>query len=239
MYKKWNVMALIPARGGSKGIPHKNLRPLAGIPLVAHSILVAKQSKQIDRVVVSTDSPEIAEIAKEYGAEVPFLRPGDLAEDSTPDFPVFEHCLEWFEANENYSPDIVVHLRPTGPLRTVEEIENGIQLLCDQPDADSVRSVNEPHQSPYKMWTQDGNFLRPLLLSEDVPESFTAPRQILPRVFETNANLGVTWQKTIDQKRSILGDNIAPLMTEGPVVDIDSEFDLIIAEQVLEARKVC
>ena len=231
-------MALIPARGGSKGIPHKNLRPLAGIPLVVHSILVAQQSQHIDRIVVSTDSREISDVVKKYGAEVPFLRPGDLAEDSTPDFPVFEHCLKWFEANENYSPDIVVHLRPTGPLRTVEQIENGIKLLCDQPDTDSVRSVNQPHQSPYKMWTQEGNFLRPLLSLASIPEPYNASRQILPRVFETNANVGVVWKKTIDQKKSILGDNIAPLVTEDPVVDIDNEFDLTIAEQILEERTV-
>jgi len=230
-------MALIPARGGSKGIPHKNLTSLAGIPLVAHSILVAQQSKHIDRVVVSTDSQEISEVAKKYGAEVPFLRPADLAEDSTPDFPVFEHCLKWFEANENYSPDIVVHLRPTGPLRTVEEIENGIKLLCDQPDADSVRSVNEAHQSPYKMWMKDGNFLRPLLSLESIPESYNASRQILPKVFESNANIGVVWKKTIDEKKSILGDNVVPLVTEGPVVDIDNEFDLTIAERILRERK--
>ena len=230
-------MALIPARGGSKGIPHKNLTSLAGIPLVAHSILLAQQSKHIDRVVVSTDSQEISEVAKKYGAEVPFLRPADLAEDSTPDFPVFEHCLKWFEANENYSPDIVVHLRPTGPLRTVDEIENGIKLLCDQPDADSVRSVNEAHQSPYKMWTKDGNFLRPLLSLEGIPESYNASRQILPKVFESNANIGVVWKKTIDEKKSILGDNVVPLVTEGPVVDIDNEFDLTIAERILRERK--
>lgn len=231
-------MALIPARGGSKGVPHKNLKLLAGIPLVAHSILVAQQSKHIDRIVVSTDSQEIGDISEKYGAEVPFLRPVELAEDFTPDFPVVEHCLKWFVENENYSPDIVVHLRPTGPLRTVEEIEDGIKHLCDQPNSDSVRSVNEPHQSPYKMWKQDGDFLTPLLSLDNIHEPYNAPRQILPKVFETNANIGVVWKKTIDQKKSILGDNVIPLVTKGAVVDIDDEFDFTIAEQILKDRKI-
>src|SRR3989344_749868 len=117
MYHTSRILALIPARGGSKGVPGKNIRLLAGAPLIAHSIRAAQESNYIDRVIVSTDDEKIAEVARIYGAEVPFLRPKEFAQDLTPDYPVFEHCLQWLAANENYRPDIVVHLRPTGPLR--------------------------------------------------------------------------------------------------------------------------
>src|SRR5512138_4044098 len=109
------TLALIPARGGSKGIPRKNIRNFAGYPLIAWSIAAAKQSSCVRRVIVSTDDPEIAAVAREHGAETPFLRPAELAQDNTTDLPVFEHALAWLEEKEAYRPDIVIQLRPTSP----------------------------------------------------------------------------------------------------------------------------
>src|SRR5689334_3014090 len=109
------VLAIVPARGGSKGIPRKNLREVAGHPLIAYSIAVALQSREIDRVIVSTDDREIADVARSYGADIPFLRPAELAMDETPDLPVFQHALRWLQREQRYRPDLVVHLRPTSP----------------------------------------------------------------------------------------------------------------------------
>ena len=116
------VLALALARGGSKGVPGKNIKDLAGKPLLAWVIEAAKKSKYVDRVILSTDYKNIAEVGKKYGAEVPFMRPAEIAEDSTPDTPVFEHALKWLKENEGYESDIIVHLRPTGPV-TSEEID--------------------------------------------------------------------------------------------------------------------
>ena len=119
MVKRPEVLAVIPARGGSKGIPHKNIRCFAGHPLIAYSIAAARQSELVTRVIVSTDDPEIADVARDFGAQVPFLRPAELAQDTTLDLPVFQHVLAWLIANEAYQPDFVLQLRPTSPVRPV------------------------------------------------------------------------------------------------------------------------
>ncbi|MEK9195421.1 MAG: acylneuraminate cytidylyltransferase family protein, partial [Patescibacteria group bacterium] len=133
MYKHSIILALIPARGGSKGIPKKNIKLLGGKPLIVWSIEVAKQSRYIDRIIVSTDNEEIAEVARSAGAEVPFLRPAEIAQDLTPDMPVFEHALAWLRENDNFIPEFIVHLRPTGPLRTAKEIDEAIEMLAADP----------------------------------------------------------------------------------------------------------
>lgn len=236
MYSSHKVLALIPARGGSKSVPKKNIRPLAGLPLIAHSILVAKESPCVDRVIVSTDDQKIAAIAREYGAEVPFLRPAEFAQDLTPDYPVFAHCLQWLEANEHYKPDLVLHLRPTGPLRTVRQIEESVALLAAHPEADSVRSVHEPDKTPHKMWRIEGPFMVPFLRDTGIPEHYNTPRQLLPKVYATNANIGVMWHRTLAEKKSVIGDVVVPYIVTEPQVDIDTEFDFDVAELVLKKR---
>ena len=142
------VLGLVPARGGSKGIPRKNLIPVGGLPLIAHTILAARKSRSLDRVIVSTDDDEIAEVAERFGAEVPFRRPPEFAEDLTPDLPVFLHALEWLDRHEGYKPDLIAHLRPTSPLRTAQHIDEAVSILRGRPDADSVRSVTVPSENP-------------------------------------------------------------------------------------------
>jgi CMP-N-acetylneuraminic acid synthetase len=122
-------LAIIPARGGSKGIPRKNIRNFAGYPLIAWSIAAAKQSELVTRVIVSTDDEEIASVAREFGAETPFVRPAKFAEDNTTDLPVFEHALQWLAENENYRPEIVVQLRPTSPIRPRGLVDDAIRIL--------------------------------------------------------------------------------------------------------------
>src|SRR5512139_3426113 len=134
-----NILALIPARGGSKGIPRKNIRSFAGYPLIAWSIAAAKQSSCVTRIIVSTDDEEIASVAREYGAEAPFLRPAELAQDNTTDLPVFEHALQWLADNEGYKPDVLVQLRPTSPIRPKDCVDNAVRILMEHADADCVR----------------------------------------------------------------------------------------------------
>jgi N-acylneuraminate cytidylyltransferase len=146
------ILAIIPARGGSKGIPRKNIRPFYGYPLIAYSIAAAQQAKRAMRVLVSTDDKEIAAIARDWGGEVPFLRAAALAQDDTPDLPVFQHALDWLAKEQNYHPEIVVQLRPTSPLRPKDCVDAALQVLLDHPDADSVRGVVPAAQNPHKMW---------------------------------------------------------------------------------------
>ena len=161
---KPEVLALIPARAGSKGIPRKNIRPFAGHPLIAYSIAAGRQANSVTRVIVTTDDEEIAEVARTYGAEVPFLRPVELAGDRTLDLPVFQHALNWLAQNEGYHPQAVVQLRPTTPIRPPDLVDRSVALLLAHPEADSVRGITAAHQNPFKMWLMDSENspIRPL-----------------------------------------------------------------------------
>ena len=162
MSEHCRILALVPARGGSKGLPHKNILPLGGHPLIAWSIAAGLQTETVSRVVCSTDDPEIAAVAARYGAEVPFLRPGELALDETLDLPVFQHALEWFEREEGWRADLVVQLRPTSPLRFPGQVDEAVRLLLSTPEATGVRSVIPAPANPFKMWLLAGAVQRAL-----------------------------------------------------------------------------
>jgi len=229
----FEVLALIPARGGSQGIPGKNLVPLEGHPLLAWSIAAGQESQLVRRVVVSTDDEEIANMARRYGAEVPFLRPAELARNDTRDLPVFQHAIRWLETNEGYKPDVVVQLRPTSPLRPRGLIDHAIERLLLDEDADSVRSVTHPAQNPYKMWTISDGTLRPLLGS-DLHEPYNAPRQILPPTYWQTGHVDAFRTRTIQQKSSLTGDRVVPVVVDPScAVDIDSLMHLRIAADIL------
>lgn len=225
------VCAIIPARGGSKGIPQKNIQLLADKPLITYSIEHSLSSKYIERTIVSTDDEEIAKVAMDWGAEVPFLRPAELAEDHVLDWPVFVHALEWLKAKERYIPDIVVHLRPTSPLRLPRHIDNAVELLINNPEADSVRSVSLPSQHPYRMFSiGEKGYLRPLL-ETGFKEPYVLRRQDLPSVYWYNCVVDVTRHKTIMEKKSMTGDRILPQIIEPFfAIDIDAPEDLSYAE---------
>jgi len=229
-----DIIAIIPARGGSRSIPGKNVASLAGKPLIAHSIEVAKRSRRISRVIVSTDCEQIREISLSFDAEVPFSRPAELAQDDTPDWPVFRHALEWLVRHEDYHPEIVVHLRPTTPLRRPEKVDEAIEMLIENLEADAVRSVSPPLQNPFKMWTLPQLYLKPLV-DIGVAEPYNQPRQRLPTVYWQNGYVDVTRARTILGKKSMTGDRILPyVMEEQFVVDIDQPFSLKLAEFLLE-----
>ena len=223
-----DILALIPARGGSKGIPHKNIREFAGYPLIAWSIAAGSQAKSVSRVIVSTDDDQIADVAREYGAEVPFMRPHDLAQDRTPDLPVFEHALKWLEDIEGYKPDYIVQLRPTSPIRPTDMVDGAVKILIENPDADSVRGVVPASQNPYKMWNFKGydRPLKPLLDVEGVTEPYNAPRQILPQAYWQTGHIDAIRTKTITHKNSLTGDVVYPLVIDPRyTVDIDTLSD--------------
>jgi CMP-N,N'-diacetyllegionaminic acid synthase len=157
------TIGLLIARGGSKRIPGKNIKEFCGKPLIAWSIEEAKKSKYMKRIIVSTDDEEIARVAKEYGAEVPFMRPLELAQDLTPDLPVFEHALRWLEEHEGAMPELVGHLRGTGPMRTAEDMDKGIEMLINNPEYDSVRAVIPTPLHPMKTYKLEGDTLLPFI----------------------------------------------------------------------------
>ena len=239
MNLKTEVLALIPARGGSKSIPRKNVHPLGGHPLIAYSIAAGRASEFVTRVVVSTDNDEIAEISLRYGAEIPFMRPAEHAQDNTPDLPVFEHALQWLAEHEDYHPDIVVQLRPTSPFRRLWHIDSAIARLIERPDADAVRTVIVPFQNPFKMWTiQPDGLMQPLIKTE-FKEAYNMPRQALPDVYWQTGYVDAAWADTILTKHSMTGDRILPLIIDpGDWVDIDSPDDWRRAERLLESGEL-
>lgn len=222
------TLALIPARGGSKGIPRKNIRNFAGYPLVAWSIAAAQQAECVTRIIVSTDDAEIAAIARQFGAETPFLRPAEFAQDHTTDLPVFEHALRWLAERENYRPDVVVQLRPTSPIRPRGLVDRAVQILLEHPDADSVRGVVPAGQNPHKMWRLPyGEYgpMKNLLEVEGVAEPYNAPRQLLPPVYWQTGHIDAIRAATISNG-SMSGKNIYPLVIDPRyTVDIDNLQD--------------
>jgi N-acylneuraminate cytidylyltransferase len=227
MVKSAEVLAIIPARGGSKGIPHKNIRDFAGYPLIAYSIAAGMQSELVTRIIVSTDDEAIAAAARTWGAETPFLRPAEYAQDSTLDLPVFEHALAWLAEHEGYHPEIVVQLRPTSPIRPVGLVDAAVRLLRSHPEADSVRGVAPAGQNPHKMWrvAPDGR-MQPLLQVEGIAEPYNAPRQALPPVFWQTGHIDAIRPETILHKGSMSGDVILSLAVDPRcAVDIDTLSD--------------
>jgi N-acylneuraminate cytidylyltransferase len=233
------VLAIIPARGGSKSIPRKNIRSFAGHPLIAYSISAGLAAETVSRLLVSTDDEEIAVVARQYGAETPFLRPPEHAQDQTPDLPVFQHALRWLEQHEGYRPEIVIQLRPTSPFRRVWHIDQAVYRLLERPEADSVRSVCVPFQNPYKMWRIDPDGLMQPLMQTGVAEPYNLPRQALPEVYWQTGYVDAAWADTILTKNSMTGSHILPLVIDpSEWIDIDSPSDWRNAERLLESGKI-
>ena len=228
MVKKPEVLALIPARGGSKGIPRKNIKLFAGFPLISYSIAAGRQAQSVTRVIVSTDDEEIAAEARRWGAETPFLRPPELAQDQTTDLPVFQHALRWLRENEGYTPDLVIQLRPTSPIRPRLCVDEAVALLRNHPDADSLRGVVPSGQNPYKMWRLQGKEepMIPLLKLDGIAEPFNAPRQSLPPTYWQTGHIDVIRPRVILEGNSMSGRKILPYLIDPRyTVDIDTPFD--------------
>ncbi|RJX30686.1 MAG: acylneuraminate cytidylyltransferase family protein [Oxalobacter sp.] len=232
------VLALIPARGGSKSVPHKNIIPLLGKPMIAWAIEHALASEHVTRIVVTTDDEEIAAVARQYGAEVPFMRPANLAQDLSLDIEFHRHAVEWLQQHENYIPDMVINLRPTPPSRQSAVIDKAIETFAAHPDVDSLRSVHLAEQSPFKMWTIDERgYMRPIASLPDVLEPYNQPRQKLPLVYWQDGYIDITRPSVILKQNSTTGRVILPFIIEEPAADIDYPDEVGEAEAQLRERQ--
>ena len=230
---KSHVVGVITARGGSKSIPKKNIALLAGKPLIAWTIETALRSAALSRVIVSTNDIEIAEVAREWGAEAPFLRPAELARDDSPHIPVVVHAVEWLESHEDTRPDYVLLLQPTSPLRSVEDIDNAIRLGLEK-DADSVVSVCQASSHPYlaKCLTADGR------LQDFVPKpEGYLPRQALTPAYVVNGALYLARRDVLIEKQTFYTERTyAYVMPPERSLDIDTPWDLYLADLILKER---
>ena len=230
-----NIVGIIPARGGSVGVPLKNIRPLAGKPLIAYTIEVALKSQMLDRVIVSTDHDEIAKISKEYGASVPFKRPASISEDVETEL-VLQHAVEWLEKNEDYSPDIIVLLQPTQPMRIVDDIDNSIKKLVET-GADSVSTVTdiEGHRPEWMLYLDNktGKIVpyNTPFVDDGVPLIKLIARQDFNKLYRLNGVVFAATRKLLMEKCQLVGKNAYGIpIPEERALDIDTMTDLLICE---------
>lgn len=229
------VLALIPARAGSQRVKSKNIRKLAGKPLIAYTIEAALKAKRVDRVVVSTDSERIAKVARSLGAEAPFLRPNEIAGSASTELEFHLHALEWLAKHENYVPELIVNLYPTSPFRKAVTIDAAIDFIRRHPEADSLRSVRKCSEHPYKMWKKTGNktYLEPFVPSKK-RGSQTLSYHLLPEVFIQNASIYITRPTTLFKQGSTTGKKVLCFeMSERESVDINTPLDFLFAESLL------
>ena len=231
-----SAVALIPARSGSERVRDKNIRPLAGHPLLAYAIATARQAGSFDRVVCSTDSGKIAEVAQRYGAEVPFLRPTELATATSPDIEWITHALA--ELDEHY--DLFAIVRATNPFRGPDVLRRGFEQLLATPEADSIRAVELVKQHPGKMWIVEGKTMRPLLDQAHLDVAWHAGQyQALPPVYVQNSALEIAWTRVVSQTGTREGKVVAPYFTDGAEgFNIDDEEDWERARRLLDSGDV-
>ena len=231
-----SIAALIPARAGSKRVPDKNIRLLAGHPLIAYTIAAALQSEIFSAVIVSTDSELYADIAKYYGAEVPCLRPPELAGDLSPDIEWLEYTLNRLRQDgREYSSFSI--LRPTSPFRLPETIKRAWHAFKNEQGVDSLRAVEKCKQHPGKMWVVRGNRMVPLLpLTPPEQPWHSSQYQSLPEVYAQNASLEIAWARVVFEGRTIAGNVLMPFFTEGfEGFDVNSAYDWNLAEHLVDS----
>ena len=223
------ICAIITARSGSKGVKGKNIKNLCGKPLLAYTIEASLRSKFVKRTVLSTDSKEIADVGRKYGAEIPFLRPKSLAKDDTPALPVIKHTLEKLK-NKGYEPEIILVLMPTCPLRTSKHIDEALEKIINTPDADSIVSImSVPHNfNPYSIYKDlRGEFLTPFLPWDERKNL----RALKPEFYARNGAIYAFTRKCFYNKNSMFGEKILYyLMEERESLDIDTIYDFELAE---------
>ena len=231
-----SCIALIPARSGSKRVPHKNIAPLMGHPLIAYTIAAAKQSGVFGRVIVSTDSEEYAAVARHYGAETPFMRPPEYSGDKSPDIDWIQHALKWF-ADKGEAYDAFALLRPTSPCRLPSTIQRAWDQFTRQDGVDSLRAVEPCAQHPGKMWVVRGERMHPLMPMQ--PEEITPYHSTqypgLPRVYAQNASLEIAWSRVALEGGTIAGEVLTPFLTDGSEgLDVNSPRDWRLLEMMVE-----
>lgn len=234
MRQKLNILSVITARGGSKGVPGKNIKPLGGKPLIAYTIDAAKKSALITHLIVSTDDEVIAGVCRAHGADVPFLRPKELAEDKTPHLPVMQHAVNFMEDKLGIVFDFVVILQPTSPFRTVEDLDGTIQKLIDTGVDSAVSLVEIEENHPMKIKKLDGDFVKPYYMEE----TEGVRRQDLPSAYKRSGAVYAMRRATLMDKNRLHGDMVAGFVVpKERSVDIDTPLDWIKVEYMLEELK--
>lgn len=223
------LIVIIPARGGSKGVPGKNIKLLGGYPLIAYSIIASKLSTKIQRTIVSTDSEMIAETAYKYGAEVPFIRPKEFAKDTSPDIEFILHSLKWFNNYEDSIPEYLIHLRPTTPLRNVELIDNAIVAIKNNSGATSLRSVQELEEAPEKFFRMnDAGYLVGIFPNDSRPEYYNLPRQTFPPAYYPNGYVDIINSAYVLNSGNLHGANMIGFVTpRSTEIDTPEDFQFL------------
>jgi len=231
-----SIVALIPARSGSKRVPNKNIRPLAGHPLLAYTIAAARQSEIFADVIVSTDSGKYAEIARHYGAEIPFLRPSEIAGDRSPDIEWVQYTLQQLQDLERQY-DCFSILRPTSPFRLPETIRRAWRIFLAEDGVDSLRAVEKCTQHPGKMWVVRGRRMSPLLpLGPPEQPWHSSQYHSLPEIYVQNASLEIAWSRVVFEDRTIAGNVIMPFFTQAyEGFDVNNPYDWQLAEQLVQS----
>lgn len=230
------IVSIIPARSGSKGVPKKNIKLLAGYPLIAYSIIASKLSSKIQRTIVSTDSQEFAEIALSYGAEVPFLRPKEISKDNSLEIEYIRHALEWFQTHEGYHPEYIVSLPPPTPLRDPVLIDAAIEKIILNKNATSLRSAHETRESPYKLFEIKDDFFVGMFPDDPRPEYYNLPRQAFPPVYHPNGYVDIIKSETVNNFGSLHGPRILSFVTPD-VGELDRPEDFDFIEFLLHKQK--
>ena len=231
-----SAYAIIPARGGSKGVPRKNISLLGGYPLVAYAIAAAKLTPSIERIIVSTDDDEVAAIARKFGAEVPFLRPAELAQDGSRDIGFMLHAIQWLREHEGSVPDYFVELRPTTPLRHPEDIEKAIGLIQKHPEATSLISSHEIRESPHKLFRKKDDYFEGLFPHDPRPEYWSLPRQEFPPIYQPDGYVDILKTAYMEGHNRLQGDMM--LAFESPDTgEVDKAEDLKFIQFKLETEQ--
>ncbi len=223
-----SIVAIIPARSGSKGVPNKNINLLGDFPLFSYSIAAGKMTPEIDRVIISTDSQEYADLSVSYGAEAPFLRPDLISGDKSSDLDFVLHALQWFRDNEKEVPEYVVHLRPTTPLRDPAIMSKAIKLFLTSQNASSLRSGHAASESPFKWFLKDEEGYFKGLRDDLTPEKVNLPRQMFPPVYIPDGYIDIIRSSSVLESNSLHGDKM--MVFESPLcheVDTQEDFNYI------------
>ena len=230
-----NILAVVPARGGSKSIPRKNIKLLDGKPLLSYTAKVIRNSKLIDRAIVSTDDEKIMKLASGYGLEAPFLRPCELAKDDSPSISVLQHAVNTIYEIDNYIPEIIINLQPTSPFRRSHRIDEALNIFIDSKDADSLVSVEKiPHNySPFSAMVMDGKYIRPL---QKINEKKNM-RDKKPEYYARNGAINsICTYDCLINRNSLYGNKIIPfIMSRKESIDIDDQFDWLLAEFICKS----
>jgi N-acylneuraminate cytidylyltransferase len=222
------IISIIPARSGSKGVPNKNIKLLAGHPLIAFSIASSKLSSKIERTIVSTDSKEIADIALSYGAEVPFLRPSEISGDRSTDYDVIIHTLNWLQTNESYQPTHIIYLRPTTPFRELMHIDSAIKSMEKNRGATALRSVHKMSQSSYKTLEIEAGYLKCICNGSFDVNAANRPRQEYAETYDANGYVDIFRTSFIIGNERLLGDRVLAYVTPHiSEVDTLEEFNYL------------